>query len=204
MWRSYQYSLKVKRRKIDRYPIAPSDEGTYEWLEGQMALLISTTMVSCGKGWQRRGKSGAILPLIWGVTVASRLASCQSSPATCLLACILTPEGREASLTLYEYGRIKQPLHELSGLWMAWGPWGAPAINTLCTTNIATLAAIISTWIALPHQNAINLYLSVLEQMQDRNSSIFCSEFNARGVPSSKIGCYLLRDWLVACSPDWL
>ena len=120
------------------------------------------------------------------------------------LACILTPEGREASLTLYEYGRIKQPLHELSGLWMAWGPWGAPAINTLCTTNIATLAAIISAWIALPHQNAINLYLSVLEQMQDRNSSIFCSAFNARGVPSSKIGCYLLRDWLVACSPDWL
>ena len=51
-------------RKIDRYPIVPSDEGTYEWLEGQMALLVSTTMVSCGKGWQRRGKSGAILPLI--------------------------------------------------------------------------------------------------------------------------------------------
>ena len=40
---------------------------------------------------------------------------------------------------------------------MAWGPWGAPAINTLCTTNIATLAAIISAWIALPHQNALKL-----------------------------------------------
>ena len=64
VWRKYQYSLKAQRGKKDRYPIVPSDEGTYEWLEGQMALLVSTTMVSCGKGWQRRGKSGAILPLI--------------------------------------------------------------------------------------------------------------------------------------------
>ena len=150
VWRSYQYSLKAQRGKND-VRMARRADGLANFNHH-------------GVLWQRVAEKGEE----WCYIAANLRCYGGISPRqlpkfTCYvpLACILTPEGREASLTLYEYGRIKQPLHELSGLWMAWGPWGAPAINTLCTTNIATLAAIISTWIALPHQNAINLYLSV-------------------------------------------